>query len=109
MIQSERLWRVARERNKDMMCDAEQWRLSHSSPQPTWPAQQIRGLLCQLGWWLDRIGRLQRRQMDCWQHERLISYHCIASRNPKGTAAIISSCSTRDGKPIVQTELGCSR
>ena len=64
------------------MRDAEQWRLLRPSPRPTWLTQQIRGLLCQLGYWLIRVGRLQWQQADHCQHERLISYHCIASRNP---------------------------
>lgn len=72
MIQPELLWRVAKERNKDMMRDAEQWRLLRSFPQPTWPTQQIRGFLYQLGCWLIRIGRPQRQQTDHCQHERLI-------------------------------------
>jgi hypothetical protein len=44
MIQLELFWRVAKEPNKDMMRDAEQWRLLRSFPQLTWPARQIRGL-----------------------------------------------------------------
>jgi hypothetical protein len=72
MIQTELLWRVAKERTKDMIRDAEQWRLLRSSLQPTWATQQIRGLLCQLGYWLIRIGRPQRQQTDRCQHEQLI-------------------------------------
>jgi hypothetical protein len=72
MIQPQLLWWVARARNEDMMRGAEQWRLSRSLPRPTLPAQQIRGLLCQLGYWLIRIGRLQRQQTDHCQHERLV-------------------------------------
>lgn len=71
MIQPELLWRVAKERHKDMMRDAEQWRLLRSFPRPTWPTQQIHGLLCQLGCWLIRVGRPQRQQTDHCQHERL--------------------------------------
>ena len=59
MIQLELFWRVARERSKDMMHDAEQWRLLRSFPQPTWRTPQIRGLLSQLGCWLTRIGQSQ--------------------------------------------------
>ncbi len=73
MIHPEPFLRVARERAKDMMRDAEQWRLSRSFPQPTWSAQQSRGLLCQLGCWLIRIGWPQRQQTDRCQHERLVS------------------------------------
>ena len=72
MIQPERLWQLAKERNKDMMRDVEQWRLLRSFPRPTWPARQIRGFLSQLGCWLIRIGRQQRQQTDRCQHERLI-------------------------------------
>ncbi|MDY7078571.1 MAG: hypothetical protein SXV54_16780 [Chloroflexota bacterium] len=72
MIHPELLWMIAKERNKDMMRDAEQWRLLRSFSQPTWLTRQIRGLLCQMGCWLIRIGRPQRQQTDLCQHERLI-------------------------------------
>jgi hypothetical protein len=73
MIHPELELQIAKQRIGDMMRDAEQWRLLRPSPRPTWLTQQIRGLLCQLGYWLIRVGQQQRQQTDHCQHERLIS------------------------------------
>jgi hypothetical protein len=73
MIHPELHLQIAKQRIGDMMRDVEQWRLLRSSLQPTWATQQIRGLLCQLGYWLIRVGQQQRQQTDHCQHERLIS------------------------------------
>ena len=39
------LWQIAKGRNRERMRDAEKWRLSHWSPQPTWLTEQIGSLL----------------------------------------------------------------
>ena len=72
MIHPELRLQIAKQRIGDMMRDAEQWRLLRSLARPRWPGKQIRGLLCQLGYWLIRVGRQQRQQTDRCQHERLI-------------------------------------
>jgi hypothetical protein len=73
MIHPELELQIAKQRIGDMMRDAAQRRLLRPSPRPTWLTQQIRGLLCQLGYWLIRVGQQQRQQTDHCQHERLIS------------------------------------
>jgi hypothetical protein len=72
MIHPELRLQIAKQRIGDMMRDVEQWRLLRSSLQPTWATQQIRGLLCQLGYWLIRVGRPQRQRTDHCRHEQLI-------------------------------------
>jgi hypothetical protein len=63
-------WQIARQQRRESMRDAEQWRLSQSSPQPTWLSQQIRWLLRQLGRWLIRMSQPPKRTDRC-RHGRL--------------------------------------
>ena len=63
-------WQIARQQQRERRRNAEQWRLLHSSPQPTWLSQRIRWLLRQLGRWLIRMSQ-PPPQTDRCQHERL--------------------------------------
>ena len=69
-LNPELYWQIARQQRGERMRDAEQWRLSHSSRQPTWLSQQVRWLLCQLGSWLIHMSQ-QPQQTDRCQHGRL--------------------------------------
>jgi hypothetical protein len=60
---AELLWQIAKEQNRERLRDAEQWRLSHSSRQPTWLSQQLLR-------WLIHMSQ-QPQQTDRCQHGRL--------------------------------------
>ncbi len=107
MFHAELYFQIAKQRNKEMVRDAEQWRLLHSSPQTTWLSRQSRRLLRQLGHWLLRIGQPQQ-QTDRCQHEQLVpwdSLRRIASGNQNGANVETRWVATRRDDPRLRNGL----